>query len=338
LDKDSLTYDTLIVATGSRHHYFGSHHWEPFAPGLKTIEDAVEIRRRIFAAFEAAEHETDPEQLSTLLTFVIVGGGPTGVELAGALGEIANDTLKHDFRNIDPSKARILLIEATDRILPTYPPELAHEAEIALNKLGVEVRRQTPVTDVNSKAVTVKRADRLETIPCSTVIWAAGVEPSFLGKVIADATGAKLDRGGRVLVDPDLTVPGHPEIFVIGDLANYSHQTGKPLPGTAPVAIQEGKYVAKVIQSRVTGTTPPSFRYRDRGNMAIVGRASAVADLGRLKFSGFLAWLAWLFVHLMNLVEFENRVLVLVQWGWYYFRRNRAARLITNDPTKPNPP
>jgi NADH dehydrogenase len=249
--------------------------------------------------------------------------------LAGALGEIANDTLKHDFRNIDPSKARILLIEATDRILPTYPPELAHQAEIALNKLGVEVRRQTPVTDVNAKAVTVKRADRFETIPCSTVIWAAGVEASFLGKVIADATGAKLDRGGRVLVEPDLTVPGHPEIFVIGDLANYAHQTGKPLSGTAPVAIQEGKYVAKVIHSRLTGTTPPSFRYKDRGNMAIVGRASAVADLGRLKFSGFLAWLAWLFVHLMNLVEFENKVLVLIQWGWYYFSRNRAARLIT---------
>jgi NADH:ubiquinone reductase (H+-translocating) len=337
LDRGSLTYDTLIVAAGSRHHYFGSHHWEPFAPGLKTVEDAIEIRRRIFAAFEAAEHETDPEQLAALLTFVIVGGGPTGVELAGALGEIANDTLKHDFRNIDPSKARILLIEATDRILPTYPPELAHKAEIALNKLGVEVRRQTPVTNVNSKAVTVKRADNLEIIPCSTVIWAAGVEASFLGKVIADGTGAKLDRGGRVLVEPDLTVSGHPEIFVIGDLANYGHQTGKPLPGTAPVAIQEGKYVAKVIQSRLTGTIPPSFRYKDRGNMAIVGRASAVADLGRLKFSGFVAWLAWLFVHLMNLVEFENRVLVLVQWGWYYFRRNRAARLITNDPAKQNP-
>jgi NADH dehydrogenase len=331
LDSGSLTYDTLIVATGSRHHYFGNNHWEPFAPGLKTVEDATEIRRRIFSAFEAAERETDAEQLSAWLTFVIVGGGPTGVELAGALGEIANDTLKHDFRNIDPSKARILLIEATDRILPTYPPELAHQAEIALKKLGVEVRRQTPVTDVNAKAVTVKRADRLETIPCSTVIWAAGVEASFLGKVIAEATGAKLDRGGRVLVEPDLTVPGHPEIFVIGDLANYGHQTGKPLPGTAPVAIQQGQYVAKVIQSRVTGSPPPSFRYRDRGNMAIIGRASAVADLGKLRFSGFLAWLAWLFVHLMHLVEFENKVLVLIQWGWYYFRRNRAARLITND-------
>ena len=331
LDSGSLTYDTLIVATGSRHHYFGNQHWEPFAPGLKTVEDATEIRRRIFSAFEAAEREPDTEQLDALLTFVIVGGGPTGVELAGALGEIANDTLRHDFRNIDPSKARILLIEATDRILPSYPPELAYQAEVALNKLGVKVRSQALVTDINPSAVTVKRSDRLETIPYRTVIWAAGVQASFLGKVLAQATGAKVDRSGRVLVEPDLTLPGHPEIFVIGDLASYGHQTGKPLPGTAPVAIQEGQYVAKVIHSRVAGKAPPSFRYRDRGNMAIIGRAFAVADLGRLKFSGFLAWLAWLFVHLMNLVEFENRVLVLVQWGWYYFRRNRAARLITNN-------
>jgi len=330
LDSGSVSYDSLIVATGSRHHYFGNDHWEALAPGLKTVEDATEIRRRIFSAFEAAEREPDPAQLSALLTFVIVGGGPTGVELAGALGEIANDTLKHDFRNIDPSKARILLIEATERILPSYPPQLAYQAEISLNKLGVAVRSQALLTDINPRAVTVKRGDKLETIPCRTVIWAAGVQASFLGKVIARATGAKLDRSGRVLVEPDLTVPGHPEIFVIGDLANYGHQTGKPLPGTAPVAIQQGQYVAKVIHRRVTGATTPSFRYRDRGNMAIIGRASAVADLGRLQFSGFLAWLAWLFVHLMHLVEFENKVLVLVQWGWYYFSRNRAARLITS--------
>ncbi len=330
LDSGSLTYDTLIVATGSRHHYFGHQQWEPFAPSLKTVEDATEIRRRIFSAFEAAERAADTEQLSALLTFVIVGGGPTGVELAGALGEIANDTLRHDFRNIDPSKARIILIEATDRILPTYPPELAHQAEISLNKLGVEVQSQAMVTDINPRAVTVKRADRLETIPCRTVIWAAGVQASFMGKVLAQATGAELDRSGRVLVEADLTIPGHPEIFVIGDLAHYDHPNGKLLPGIAPVAIQEGQYVARVIRSRVTGAPSPSFRYHDRGNMAIVGRASAVADLGKLQFSGFLAWLAWLFVHLMHLVEFENKVLVLIQWGWYYFRRNRAARLITS--------
>jgi NADH:ubiquinone reductase (H+-translocating) len=331
LDSGSRTYDTLIVATGSRHHYFGNDHWEALAPGLKTVEDATEIRRRIFAAFEAAERETDTEQLGALLTFVIVGGGPTGVELAGALGEIANDTLKHDFRNIDPSKARILLIEGSDRILPSYPPELSYRAEISLNQLGVAVRSQAMVTDIKPRAVRVKHGNTVETISCGTVIWAAGVQASFLGKVISQATGAKLDPSGRVLVEPDLTVPGHPEIFVIGDLANYRHQTGNPLPGTAPVAIQQGRYVAKVIHCRVTGATPPSFHYHDRGNMAMVGRASAVADLGRLKFAGFLAWLVWLFVHLMHLVEFENKVLVLVQWGWYYFSRNRAARLITGD-------
>lgn len=332
LDSGAVDYDSLILATGSRHHYFGNDHWEALAPGLKSVEDATEIRRRIFSAFEAAERESDPEQLSALLTFVIVGGGPTGVELAGALGEIANDTLKHDFRNIDPSQARILLVEATERILPPYPPELAHQAEISLNKLGVVVRSQALVTDIKPKTVTLKQGEKVETVPCRTVIWAAGVQASFLGKIVAQATGAKLDRSGRVLVEPDLTVPDHPEIFVIGDLANYSHQTGKPLPGTAPVAIQQGRYVAKVIHSRVTGAPPPpTFRYRDRGNMAIIGRASAVADLGKLRFSGFLAWLAWLFVHLMHLVEFENKVLVFIQWAWYYFSRNRAARLITGD-------
>lgn len=330
LDRGSLSYDALIVATGSRHHYFGNEHWEALAPSLKTVEDATEIRRRIFSAFEAAERETDSEELNAWLTFVLVGGGPTGVELAGALGEIANDTLKHDFRNIDPSKARILLIEATERILPSYPTELAYQAEVALHKLGVTVRSQTMVTDIKPGAVTVKRGNAIATIPCRTVIWTAGVQASFLGKALARGSGAKLDRSGRVLVEPDLTLSGHPEIFVIGDLAAYTHQTGKPLPGTAPVAIQQGKYVAKVIQNRITGAPPPSFHYRDRGNMAIIGRACAIADLGRLQFSGFVAWLAWLFVHLMQLVEFENRVLVLVQWGWYYFSRNRAARLITN--------
>jgi NADH dehydrogenase len=330
LDSGSLKYDTLIVATGSRHHYFGNDHWEAVAPSLKTVEDATEIRRRIFSAFEAAERETDTEELNALLTFVIVGGGPTGVELAGALGEIANDTLRHDFRNIDPSKARILLIEATERILPSYPTELAYQAEIALHKLGVSVRSQALVMDIKPRAVTVKRGDTIETIPCRTVVWAAGVRASFLGKALAQATGVKLDRNGRVLVEPDLTLPGHSEIFVIGDLAAYTHQTGKPLPGVAPVAIQQGRYVAKAIRSRLAEAPPPAFRYRDRGNMAIIGRSSAVADLGRLQFSGFLAWLAWLFVHLMQLVEFENKVLVLVQWGWYYFSRNRAARLITN--------
>jgi NADH dehydrogenase len=336
LNTGSIDYDTLIVATGSRHHYFGNDHWEALAPSLKTVEDATEIRRRIFSAFEAAERHATSEHLQGLLTFVIVGGGPTGVELAGALGEIANDTLKNDFRHIDPAKARILLIEAGERILPTYPPELSHRAEIALQKLGVTVQTYTSVIDIQPTHVTLKRGGTVETSPCRTVIWAAGVQASALGKAVAQATGAKLDRSGRIVVEPDLSVPGYPEIFVIGDLANYSHQTGNPLPGTAPVAMQQGRYVAELIRSRHAGKPPPSFHYRDRGNMAIIGRASAVADLGKLKFSGFLAWLAWLFVHLMNLVEFENKVLVFIQWGWYYFSRNRAARLITGD-TATNP-
>jgi NADH:ubiquinone reductase (H+-translocating) len=338
LNTGSVGYDTLIVATGSRHHYFGNDHWEAFAPSLKTVEDATEIRRRIFSAFEAAERGAASEQLQALLTFVIVGGGPTGVELAGALGEIANDTLKNDFRHIDPTKARILLIEAGERILPTYPPELSHQAEIALQKLGVTVQTHTSVTEIQPTNVTVKRGGTVETIPSRTVVWAAGVQASSLGKAVAEATGAKLDRTGRIVVESDLSVPGYPEIFIIGDLANYSHQTGSPLPGVAPVAIQQGRYVAGLIRDRLAGKPWPPFRYRDRGNMAIVGRASAVADLGKLKFSGYLAWLAWLFVHLMNLVEFENKILVLVQWGWYYFSRNRAARLITGDTaTNQNP-
>jgi NADH:ubiquinone reductase (H+-translocating) len=342
LNTGSVGYDTLIVATGSRHHYFGNDHWEALAPSLKTVEDATEIRRRIFSAFEAAERGADKERLKGLLTFVIVGGGPTGVELAGALGEIANDTLKNDFRHIDPTKARILLIEGGERILPTYAPELSHHAEISLRKLGVTVQTHTFVSDIQPAVVTVRRDDgTVETIPSQTVIWAAGVQASSLGKAVAQATGAKLDRSGRILVEPDLSVPGYPEIFVIGDLANYSHQTGSPLPGVAPVAIQQGRYVAGLIRGRLAGKLRPPFRYRDRGNMAIVGRASAVADLGKLKFSGFLAWLVWLFVHLINLVEFENKVLVLVQWGWYYFSRNRAARLITGDtytnPKNPRP-
>jgi NADH dehydrogenase len=325
-----IEYDTLIVATGSTHHYFGNSHWEALAPGLKTVEDATEIRKRIFLAFEAAERETDSERLEALLTFVIVGGGPTGVELAGALGEIANDTLRHDFRNIDPSRARILLVEGSDRILPPYPPELSAKAQFFLERLGVTALTETVVTDVRPDAVMVKRKQDLKRIPCRTVVWAAGVQASSLGEGLAKSAAAKRDRAGRIVVEPDLSIPGHPEIFVIGDLANYSHQTGKPLPGVAPVAMQQGRYVAKLLRSRVEGRSMPPFRYKDRGNMAIVGRASAVADLGRLRFAGFFAWLTWLFVHLMHLVEFENRVLVFIQWSWYYFSRNRAARLITS--------
>jgi NADH dehydrogenase len=331
LSDGAVDYDALIVATGSRHHYFGNNDWEKIAPGLKTVEDATEIRRRIFVAFEAAERESDPQTLEALLTFVIVGGGPTGVELAGALGEIANDTLRHDFRNIDPSKARILLIEGSDRILPSYPSALSERAAVFLAKLGVKTDVKAVVTELHPGSVTVKRGETLERIPCRTVIWAAGVQASFLGQVLAKATGVKLDRAGRIVVEPDLTLAGYPEIFVIGDLANCSHQTGKPLPGVAPVAIQQGQYVGRILENRITGKSVAPFHYRDRGSMAIVGRASAVAHIGRFQFTGFIAWLMWLFVHLVQLVEFENKILVLVQWGWYYFSRNRAARLITGD-------
>ncbi|HEX9443354.1 MAG TPA: NAD(P)/FAD-dependent oxidoreductase, partial [Candidatus Binatia bacterium] len=246
----SVPYDTLIVATGSRHHYFGNERWEALAPGLKTVEDATEIRGRIFLAFEAAERETDAAKRRAYLTFVIVGGGPTGVELAGALGDIARDTLRKDFRNIDPADARILLLEAMDRILLTYPRELSDKAAAFLGRAGVTVRTGAVVADIRPDAVVIKREGATEEIPCRTVVWAAGVKASFLGKILSDATGAQLDRGGRVLVEPDLTLPGHPEIFVIGDLANYPHPTGQPLPGVAPVAMQQGRYAARVLQSR----------------------------------------------------------------------------------------
>ena len=334
LSDGSVEYDTLIVATGSHHHYFGNASWEKIAPGLKTVEDATEIRRRIFIAFEAAERESDAEKLKALLTFIVVGGGPTGVELAGALGEIANDTLKYDFRSIDPSKARILLVEGGERILPSYPSQLSGKATEFLVALGVNVDVKTVVTELDQESVTVKRGETVERIPCRTVIWAAGVQASALGQLIAKTAGAQVDRQGRIIVEPDLTIAGHPEIFVIGDLANYSHEGGRPLPGVAPVAMQQGEYVARSIENRIRHKDAGApFKYHDLGSMAIIGRASAVAQIGKFQCAGFFAWLMWLFVHLVQLVEFENKVLVLIQWGWYYFSRNRAARLITGEMT-----
>lgn len=332
LKDGEVSYYTLIVATGSRHHYFGHAQWEPFAPGLKTIEDATEIRRRILFAFEAAERESDPELMRSWLTFVIVGGGPTGVELAGTLGELTQDTLRHDFRHINPAESRILLVEGTDRILPTYPPELSAKAAATLTRLGVSVRTGAMVTDVQPDGVLLRSNEQSEHIATRTVVWAAGVQASPLGRILATATGAELDRAGRVIVAPDLSLPGHPDIFVIGDLAHCRNQQGQPLPGVAPVAMQQGQYVAELIRHRLHGQTPPPFHYHDRGSMAIVGRAEAVADVRGWRFSGLLAWLAWLFIHLINLVEFENRLLVVTQWAWNYFTRNRSARLITGGP------
>jgi len=326
-----LAYDTLIVATGVRHNYFGHADWERLAPGLKTVEDATEIRRRILLAFEAAERETDPHQLRAHLTFVIVGAGPTGVELAGALAEIARDTLRHDFRKIDPADARIILLDAADRVLPSYPADLSAKAAASLAGLGVTVRSKALVADITEQEVILRGDGRGERIPARTVLWAAGVQANALGRALADATGATLDRLGRVVVEPDLTIGGHPEIFVLGDLAHFAHQTGQPLPGVAPVAMQQGRYVARQIEARLRGRCLPPFCYRDRGSMATIGRAAAVADLGFLRFSGYPAWLIWLFVHLIHLIEFENQVLVLTQWAWNYFTRNRAARLITGE-------
>jgi len=335
LRDGAIGFDTLIVAAGARDNYFGHEDWEEFAPGLKTIEDATEIRRRILLAFEAAERDLDPERVKALLTFVIVGGGPTGVEMAGALAEIAHDTLKNNFRRINPAEARIILLEGTDRVLPPFPPPLSSKAKASLERLGVVVRTGALVTDLQVNCVTVRHGEQSETIPTHTIIWAAGVQASPLGKALASATGAGLDRGGRVIVQPDMSLPGHPNIFVIGDLANFSHQTGKPLPGVAPPAMQEGRYVAQLIAARLTGKTMPSFVYKDHGSMATIGRAHAVADLGWIRFSGHLAWLTWLFVHLINIVEFQNRIMVLLQWAWNYFTRHRSARLITGEGAAP---
>jgi NADH dehydrogenase len=326
-----IEYDSLIVSTGARNSYFGHDDWERAAPGLKTLEDATEIRSRVLAAFESAEREEDPEVRRALLTFVVVGGGPTGVELAGALGEVANDTLKGDFRRFQPEESSILLIENDERVLPPYPTALSAKAEKALIRLGVRCLTGASVTSIDAEGVNLAGPAGARRIASRTVLWAAGVAASPFGRVLAEKTGCELDRKGRVVVRPDLTIEGHPEIFVIGDLALASTPNGDALPGIAPVAMQQGSYVSKAIMRRLAGRAVEPFRYRNRGNLATIGRAAAVADLGPLQFNGLPAWVAWLFVHLMYLVGFQNRVLVLVQWAFHYFTHNRGARLITQD-------
>jgi NADH dehydrogenase len=323
-------YDTLVAAAGVRHQYFGHHTWESEAPGLKTLEDAVEMRRRILLAFERAETETDPAERRALLTFVIVGAGPTGAELAGALGEIARHTLRREFRAIDPAQARILLVEGGARVLAAYPPDLSAKAEESLASLGVETLLNASVTALEGGRVTISRTSGMDTIEARTILWAAGVAASPLATALATATGAPTDPAGRIEVGRDLTLPGHPEIFVIGDMAALADEKGRPLPGVAPVAMQQGRYVARAIAGRIAGraATEP-FRYRDRGSMATIGRGRAIADLGFLHLAGYPAWLAWLFIHLMYLVQFGNRVLILAQWAWNYLTWNRSARLIT---------
>ncbi len=328
LADGEIEYDSLIVATGSGDYYFGHDDWKDFAPGLKSIEEATAIRTKILYSFEAAEREHDPAKRREWLTFVLVGGGPTGVELAGALGEIAHDTLRRDFRSINPQDAVILLLEGGPRVLATYPPELSAKAEAALTRLGVTTQSNVMVTGVGPDGVTAKTPRGIEKIKARTVIWSAGVRASPFGEVLEHRAGATLDRGGRVMVNPDLSVPGHPEIFVVGDLA-HAEQGGKMLPGVAPVAIQGGGYAANLIQKRLRGESVPPFHYVDRGTLAVIGRAAAVADIDGLHISGLVAWLAWLFIHLMNLVGFSNRILVFVHWGFLYLTFDRGARLIT---------
>ena len=342
-DGGPIEYDTLIVATGARHAYFGHDEWAPFAPGLKTIEDAFEMRRRILIAFEAAEREADPGIQREWMTFVVVGGGPTGVELAGALGEIANDTLRKDFRKIHPPDARILLVEALDVVLPTYPKKLSRSAAKQLQRLGVTVSTGTKVTGIDEHGVMVAHKDGTEErIPARTVLWAAGVQAASFGRMVADATGIEPDRTGRIEVQGDLTIPGHPEIFVAGDLSISKRQDGRPVPGVAPAAIQEGTYVAREIGRRLAGEPSQPFRYTDKGDVATIGRLRGVANIGWLgpfgQLSGFVAWAMWLGIHILYLIGFANRIVVTIRWAWSFFTRGRSTRLITGEWSRLLPP
>jgi NADH dehydrogenase len=327
-DGEPVPYDYLIVAAGSTYHHFGHAGWAQYAPGLKTIEDAQEIRRRVLLALEHAERESDPQRQQACLTFVIVGGGPTGVELAGALAELVHVTVRGEFRRFDPARAHILLLEGGPRLLPTYPPNLSENARRSLQRLGVEVVTNALVNHVDAESVQYTHAGELVRVETRTVLWAAGVRVAPLAERLAQRTQTPTDRGGRLIVEPDLSLPGYPNIFVIGDLAHYAHQTGDPLPGVAPVAVQQGGYVARVVRDRLRGQQPPPFRYRDKGDAAVIGRKAAVIKIGKLQLTGILAWLGWLFIHLLYLIGFENKLLVLIQWAWNYFTRNRRARLI----------
>ncbi len=320
---EELDYDYLIVATGARHSYFGHPEWEKLAPGLKSLEDAVEIRRRILLAFEYAERISDEAARKAAMTFVVIGGGPTGVEMAGAIAEIARYTLAKDFRHIDPSQARVILVEADPWVLAAFPNDLQISARKQLVDLGVEVRTGIHATNLSEEGLQVGD----EFIPCRVRIWAAGNNASFVGHSL----GAPIDRVGRVIVNKDLTIPDHPEVQVIGDLANFSHQTGQPLPGVSPVAMQQGRHAAHNILAMIDGRKPQRFWYFDKGSMATIGRNKAVADLKLIHLSGIPAWLAWLFVHIIFLVGFRNRLAVLFQWAWAYFSFNKGARLITRN-------
>jgi NADH dehydrogenase len=315
-----VEYDYLVVAAGASHSYFGHDEWAPIAPGLKTLEDALEIRRRVLLAFELAERQAIATGAHEPLNFVVVGAGPTGVELAGTLAEVARRTLATDFRAIDPKLTRIVLVEGLPRVLPTYPEDLSRSAHEQLERLGVEVRTSTTVTAVEPGLLRLGDA----VLPSAVTLWAAGVAASPLGKMLGTT-----DKAGRVLVEPDLSLPGYPHVFVIGDLASLVGPDGKPLPGLAPVAIQQGRAVAHNVECDLGGRPRSVFHYKDRGKLATIGRAAAVADFGRIKMTGFVAWIVWLFVHVMFLIGFRNRVLVMIEWAWSYLTYERAARLIT---------
>jgi NADH dehydrogenase len=324
LADGELDYDFLIVAAGATHAYFGRDEWRDAAPGLKTLEDALEIRRRVLMAFERAERETDEARRRALLTFVVIGGGPTGVEMAGALAEISRQSLARDFRHFDPTSARIVLLEGGPSILSTFPERLREAARRDLERLGVEVRTACLVTNVGKGGVEFGS----ETIQAATLLWAAGVAASPLGASL----GVPLDRAGRVVVNPDLTIPGHEDVFVIGDLASLRDESGRQLPGVAQVAIQMGQHAARMIVRSIENQPYRPFRYKNLGNMATIGRASAVADFGWMTLRGYIGWLAWVFVHILNLIGFRNRLVVFVQWVWAYFSYQRAIRLITGPP------
>ena len=329
-DRGCFDYDSLIVATGSKTSYYGKEEWRQNAPSLKTVEEATAIRHKILYAFEWAERAATEAEAREWLTFVIVGAGATGLELAGALAEIANETLKNDFRRINPTEARIILMEGGSRVLTAYPPDLSERAERLVRRLGVEVMKGVMATAIDSDGVTYKRGDKTEKLAAKTVIWAGGVTATTFGNKLAERTKAETDRSGRIKVRPDLTIPNYPDIFVLGDLAAAQAKDGKPLPGVAQVAMQGGTYAARTIRARLQGKKDiPPFHYLDKGDMAVIGRAAAVANIFGLHVSGLPAWLIWLFIHLMYIVQFQNRVIVFVQWGFQYLTFSRGARLIT---------
>ena len=331
----SVGYDTLIVAGGSRYSYFGHDEWQHVAPEVKSLESALATRARILSAFEAAEVEPDDERRRGWLTFVVVGAGPTGVEMAGQIAELARDTMRRDFRAVDPRGGRILLVEVADRVLTSFPASLSRKAARSLEHLGVTPLLDRTVVGIDEDAVTVQAPDgSSESIPARTVIWAAGVTASGLAAGLAEQAGAELDRAGRVAVEPDLTLPGHPEVFALGDMVSVRGANGAPLvlPGVAPVAMQQGRYAAKVVRARLSGGSTRAFHYRDKGNLATIGRARAVADLHVIRVSGFFAWMTWLFVHIWYLIGFQNRLLVLIRWAVSFMTRGRGARLITEQP------